>query len=182
VTVTAPEIPRPSTWFAWHAGLIGPGARVLDFVAGKGRHGWAAAQLGAHTTLVAPDQATVDQGQALAQQLGVTVEWRIANLAETAEPLGCFEVVLLFNYLNRSRMPWILEHVAPGGVLLAEAHLEAQRELGWGPTDPDQLLHPGELARLVQPLEILHGREVLEPVGDERWRAVASIAARRPER
>jgi hypothetical protein len=33
----------------------------------------------------------------------------------------------------------------------------------------------------VAPLEILHGREVFEPVDTDRWRAVASVAARRGE-
>ena len=55
--------------------------------------------------------------------------------------------------------------------------LIGQRELGWGPTSDDHLLRPGELAGLVAPLTIVHGREVLEPIDAERWRAVASVLA-----
>jgi len=73
----------------------------------------------------------------------------------------------------------ILACVAPGGVLIMETFLDAQRELGWGPQNGDHLLRPGELGQLVKPLDVLHGREVLEPVDAERWRAVASIVARR---
>jgi hypothetical protein len=71
--------------------------------------------------------------------------------------------------------------VGPGGVLIMETFLEAQLELGWGPSDPAHLLRPGELSQLVRPLEVVHGREVLEPVDAERWRAVASVVARRPQ-
>ena len=74
-------------------------------------------------------------------------------------------------------MPRSVELVAPGGLLMMETFLTAQRELGWGPTSDDHLLRPGELARLVAPLTILHGREVIEAVDAERWRAVASVLA-----
>jgi hypothetical protein len=71
----------------------------------------------------------------------------------------------------------VLACVAPGGALLMETYLVAQRALGWGPKSDDHLLQPGELARLVAPLEIVHGREVFEPVDTERWRAVAGVVA-----
>jgi hypothetical protein len=74
-------------------------------------------------------------------------------------------------------MPEIVRLVAPGGLLMMESFLTGQRELGWGPTSADHLLRPGELSGLVAPLRILHGREVLEPVDAERWRAIASVVA-----
>ena len=43
----------------------------------------------------------------------------------------------------------------------------------WHPT-LYHLLEPLELSRLVAPLEIVHGREALEPLEGDRWRAVAS--------
>ena len=51
-------------------------------------------------------------------------------------------------------MPRILGLVAPGGRLMMETFLEAQREAGWGPTSERHLLRPGELARLVAPLTV----------------------------
>ena len=69
--------------------------------------------------------------------------------------------------------------VAPGGVLVMETYLEWQRALGWGPSKSEHLLAPGELARLVAPLETLHGREVFEPVESNKVRAVASIVAQK---
>jgi hypothetical protein len=60
---------------------------------------------------------------------------------------------------------------------MMETFLTAQRELGWGPTSDDHLLEPAEIGRLVAPLVIQHGREVLEAIDAERWRAVASVIA-----
>jgi hypothetical protein len=76
-------------------------------------------------------------------------------------------------------MAAVRDLVAPGGLLIMESFLTTQRELGWGPNSDDHLLRPGELARLIAPLRILHGREALEPVDAERWRAVASAVGRR---
>jgi hypothetical protein len=63
-----------------------------------------------------------------------------------------------------------------------ETFLEAQREAGWGPTSERHLLRPGELARLVAPLTVVHGREAFETVDAERWRAVSSVIAVRSKK
>jgi hypothetical protein len=96
--------------------------------------------------------------------------------------LGLFDAVMVFNYLDRASMPRIIGLVTPGGRLMMETFLEAQRAAGWGPTSENHLLLPGELARLVSPLTVEHGREVYEPVDAERWRAVASIIAVRSKK
>ena len=94
---------------------------------------------------------------AAAHQL--TVDWRVVDLEGPWPELGDFDAVLVFNYLDRANMPRLLRLVAPGGLLMMETFLEAQ------------------LARLAAPLRVVHGREVLEPVDAERWRAIASVVA-----
>lgn len=117
----------------------------------------------------------------LAAARGLTVDFECVDLEGSWPDFGAYDAVLVFNYLDRGRMPDIVGCVGPGGVLIMETFLDAQRELGWGPSDPAHLLQPGELSQLVRPLEVVHGREVLEPVDAERWRAVASVVARRPQ-
>ena len=173
------HLPRPSTWFAWHAHRIHPGMRVLDLACGQGRHSIAAALLGAQVTGIDRDEARLAAARELATAQGASVEWQVVDLAGPWPELGNFDAVLVFNYLDRARMADIRGLVAPGGLLIMESFLAAQRELGWGPTSEDHLLRPGELARLVAPFRVEHGREVLEPVDAERWRAVASVLARR---
>ena len=168
---------RPSTWFFWHAHVIRPGMRVIDLACGEGRHSLAAAALGAAVVGVDRDpyKLAIARERAAATQL--SVEWREVDLEGPWPELGSFDAVLVFNYLDRASMPKILGLVAPGGRLMMETFLEAQRDAGWGPTSERHLLRPGELGRLVAPLTILHGREVYETVDAERWRAVASVIA-----
>lgn len=171
------RIPRPSTWFTWHGHVIGSGTRVLDLACGEGRHSLAAAALGAEVVAVDRDETRIAAGRELAAERGLELDWRVADLEGPWPELGRFDVVLLFNYLDRVRMPAVRELVAPGGYLMMETFPTAQRELGWGPTSDDHLLRPAEIGRLVAPLTVLHGREVLEAIDAERWRAVASVIA-----
>ncbi len=168
---------RPSTWFLWHAHRISRGDRVLDLACGEGRHSLAAAALGAGVVAIDSDPARLAAGRARAAFAGLTIDWRELDLEEEWPELESFDAVLVFNYLDRAKMPRIIRLVAPGGLLMMETFLEAQREAGWGPTSDAHLLRPGELARLVTPLWIVHGREALETVDAEHWRAIASVAA-----
>ena len=171
------RLPRPSTWFTWHGHVIGSGARVLDLACGEGRHSLAAALLGAEVVAVDRDATRLATGRELAAEHGLEVDWRVADLEGPWPDFGRFDAVLVFNYLDRARMPAVRELIGPGGFLMMETFLTAQRELGWGPTSDDHLLRPGELGRLAAPLSVLHGREVLEAIDAERWRAVASVIA-----
>jgi SAM-dependent methyltransferase len=151
--------------------------RVLDLACGEGRHSLAAAILGATVIGVDQDEARLATARELAEAHELDVEWRVVDLEGPWPELGRFDAVLVFNYLDRARMPEIRDLVAPRGLLMMESFLTSQRELGWGPASEDHLLRPGELATLAAPLRILHGREALEPIDAERWRAVASVVA-----
>jgi 2-polyprenyl-3-methyl-5-hydroxy-6-metoxy-1,4-benzoquinol methylase len=135
--------------------------------------------LGAKVVAIDRDAAKLATGAQHATAKGLTIDWRELDLEGPWPELGAFDAVLVFNYLDRASMPRILQLVAPGGLLMMETFLEAQREAGWGPTSIKHLLRPGELARLVAPFTVVHGREALETVDAERWRAVASVIAER---
>jgi SAM-dependent methyltransferase len=153
--------------------------RVLDLACGAGRHALAAGVAGAHVVAADRDPDALAAGRELAGELGLHIDWHEVDLEGPWPPWGDFDVVLVFNYLDRARMPRILDAVRPGGLLLMETFLTTQRTQGFGPTDDAHLLAPGELARLVAPLVVLHGREAAEPVDDTSWRYVASVCARR---
>jgi 2-polyprenyl-3-methyl-5-hydroxy-6-metoxy-1,4-benzoquinol methylase len=176
------RVTRPSTWFLWHAHVIRPGARVLDLACGQGRHSLTAAALGAEVVGIDRDAAKLATARERAAAANLSVDWREADLEGPWPELGSFDAVLVFNYLDRASMPRILGLVAPGGRLMMETFLEAQLEAGWGPTSERHLLRPGELARLVAPLTVVHGREAFETVDAERWRAVASVIAVRSKK
>jgi 2-polyprenyl-3-methyl-5-hydroxy-6-metoxy-1,4-benzoquinol methylase len=135
--------------------------------------------LGAKVVGIDRDAAKLSTAAQHATAKGLTIDWRELDLEGPWPELGTFDAVLVFNYLDRASMPRILQLVAPGGLLMMETFLEAQREAGWGPASMKHLLRPGELARLVAPFTVVHGREALETVDAERWRAVASVIAER---
>ena len=148
---------------------------MLDLACGTGRHALAAAARGARVTAVDRDASKLEAARRLAADANVAVEWLAADLEADWPDLGRYDAVLVFNYLDRERMGEMLGHVAPGGIFMMETYLAAQRVLGWGPSNDAYLLRDGELGRLVAPFEILHGREAIEPVEDDRWRAIASV-------
>jgi SAM-dependent methyltransferase len=170
---------RPSTWFLWHSPLIPKGARVLDVACGTGRHSLAAALLGAEVTAVDCDAAKLDFAREAARELGLRITWIEWDLTGKLPPLGTFDILLIFNYLDRARLPDLLSFLRPGGLLLMETFLEDQRAFDWGPRSDNHLLRRGELASLVRPLTVLFGREVIEPVGGVRWSALASVVAQK---
>lgn len=167
----------PSPWFVWHSQLIGKGTRVLDIACGPGRHAIAAARLGAQVTAIDSDECNLKAAADRARQEGLRVEWLKADLERDPLPPDLFDVVMVFNYLNRDRMAQFLATVAPGGHFMSETFLEQQRAFGWGPTSPDHLLKPSELLSLVAPFEIILARDVIETI-DSRQMALASILAR----
>jgi 2-polyprenyl-3-methyl-5-hydroxy-6-metoxy-1,4-benzoquinol methylase len=178
VLFSAPTVDRPSSWFSWHAALVKPGARVLDVASGGGRHAIAAAELGARVTAVDADGGRLRNARKAAQHRRLSVEWIEADLEQYAVPECTFDVVMIFNYLDRRRMLDFSRAVRPGGFFILETFLEGQRELGWGPKSDEHLLKPGELPNLLAPLEVVLYREALD-FSDGRPMAVASVLAAR---
>jgi SAM-dependent methyltransferase len=126
------------------AGLLRPGARVLDVACGSGRHlRWLAAQ-GHRVTGVDRDGEAL---QALAA-LCPAAELLQADLeaAPWPWPQRCFDAVVVTNYLHRPLFPALLAAVADGGVLLVETFADRQQTIG-RPSRPAFLLQPGELWR-----------------------------------
>jgi len=170
---------RPSTWFVAHSRIITRGARVLDLACGTGRHSLAAALRGAEVTAVDRDAERLAVGRNAAQSLGLNVSWMEWDLTSDPPPLGTFDILLLFNYLDRARMPTFLDYLRSGGLLMMETFLEDQRAFEWGPRSDAHLLRRGELPHLISPLEVVAGREVIEPAQGTQWSALASVIARK---
>ena len=103
----------------------------------------------------------------------------VADLATHNIPAAAFDVVMMFNYLDRERLPDLLAAVKPGGWFLAETFLVTQPQHGWGPTSANHLLAFGELATLVASFDIVLTREATE-IADGRPMDVASVLAQRP--
>ncbi len=152
---------------------------MLDLACGSGRHALAAAERGASVVAVDRDRAKLDAARSEASRRSLPIEWVEADLERTWPDFGTFDVVLVFNYLDRARIRQVVDQVRPGGLLLLETYLEIQRQLGWGPARDEHLLRTGELATLVAPLAVIHGREAFEPADNAQWAALGSVLAQR---
>jgi SAM-dependent methyltransferase len=126
------------------AGLLEPGASVLDLAAGGGRHATYFAGRGHHVTAIDRDVNRIAPA--------ANVEILQADLEDDSPwPLGnrTFGAVIVANYLHRPLMPALLAAVAPGGVLLYETFMAGNERFG-KPNRPEHLLEDGELLELVR--------------------------------
>jgi rhodanese-related sulfurtransferase len=163
----------PASWLLENVDLLRPGMRVLDVAAGRGRHALVFATAGFAVTAVDRDADRMARLAAMARSMGAPLTTRVLDLESGAADLGegVFDLVLVTHYLHRPLMPVLVRAVAPGGLLIYETFTRAQAARG-RPTNPAYLLEPGELPRLVAPLDVLRSRE-----GDVDGRAVASLVA-----
>ena len=135
----------PSPWIVRFAPLVPAGARVLDLACGTGRHARLFADRGCRVLAVDRDAAAL---AALARVAGV--ETARLDLETGAWPLAGeeFDAIVVANYLHRPLFPFLLASLAPDGLLLYETFARGNEAFG-RPSNPDFLLEPGELLRLV---------------------------------
>ena len=145
-----PDVPHaglspPSAWLERFAALIAPGARVLDYACGSGRHArWLAAR-GMQVDAIDRDRAALDRLQ------GVTgVRARELELEGDDWPLAgeSYAAVVVTNYLYRPRFDALLALLPPGGVLIYETFMVGNERFG-KPSNPDFLLRSHELLETV---------------------------------
>ncbi len=170
-----PGIDPPSSWLLANVDLLPGRGRALDVACGRGRHALFLARAGLHVRALDRDAARVGEMAADARRLGLPVEAEVCDLETGAVDLGreAHDLVLVAHYLHRPLFPALLRAIVPGGLLFYETFTTAQAARG-KPTNPDFLLEPGELVRLVAPLEVLRQRE-----GEFEGRMVASVVARK---
>lgn len=164
----------------WHSHVLKPGMRVLDLACGAGRHSIAAAARGCYVTSIDKDASRFKEAKEYCASKNHNVEWLTEDLETYQLEKNAYDMVVIFNYLDRNRWEDFKSAIKPGGFLLCETFTEWQRAQGWGPTSDDHLLKSGELTQMIEPFDLILGRDVLEMV-DGRSMAAASAFARRPE-
>lgn len=162
----------PSSWIVQWAGLVAPGATVLDIAAGGGRHSVLFAERGHRVTAVDRDTARLpvrDGVEILAADLEDGSPWPL--------PGRKFGAAIVANYLHRPLFPALFDALDPGGVLLYETFMVGNERFG-RPSNPDFLLRDGELLDLVRgrfSVVAYEARMISEP----KMAMVQRIAARR---
>jgi SAM-dependent methyltransferase len=152
---------EPKDFLAEHAALLTHG-RALDIACGFGGNALYLAAGGYRVDAVDVSEVALRQAQGEAQRRGLQDRVHLiqADLARWWVPPTCYDLILVFYYLNRDLLPPLFTGLRPGG-LLFQAHRN-QRFLQHRPDfHPDYLLEVGELRRRATEagLEILYYTE-----------------------
>jgi SAM-dependent methyltransferase len=168
--------PSPSAWVVRWLPAANNGARLLDWACGSGRHSVLASELGYEVL-------ALDKQNSPLQAAYPTIDWRQTDLESGEMPLAAnqlFDVIVVTNYLFRSRLNFLLQYLAPGGLLLYETFAVGNEVFG-RPKNPDFLLRPGELFAICarHHFHVLGYEDGVVDRADEGLTRVQRVAARR---
>lgn len=165
---------EPAQFLVENIGLL-PSGRALDIAMGAGRNAIYLARMGFRVEGVDTSVEAVNEALSRARAEGVFIQTRVEDL-ETIPYLDeeAYDLVICFNYLQRSLMPQIRNWVKPGGMAVYETFTVDQARFG-RPRNLDHLLKHNELLSAFRDFRVLRYRE---GVLDGR-RAVASIVAQK---
>lgn len=174
--MTDADRPDPPSGFveAWVGRLAAAhaGRRALDVATGRGRHAAILARAGYRTFAIDRAFGVLSETRRRLAAHGLHLSAWCGDLTMGPLPPGAFDLIVVTRYLQRDLCPAIADALAPGGTLLYETFIEAQRQLGRGPTSPEHLLASGELRDRFAQLECVFYEEAGAP------EAVARLVAR----
>ena len=168
-----------------------PRGRALDLAMGAGRNavylvgrGWRVTGLDSSrvalekaAALARDHQVTVHCGSDLSREFSRKLPGLLlleADLQLWPLPEAQFDLIVCFNFLQRSLFASITRALRRGGMLVYETHTVEQLGFPDGPHNPDYLLRPGELQESFGELKTLFYRELRTGKG------IASLLARKP--
>jgi len=171
-TTTLPSV-FVAEWVPRIAERLPASRRALDLAMGRGRHTSILAAAGFRTFGVDISLNAVQSAAALARGSGTALRAFCADMTTHPLPRRWFHLVIVTRYLDRERFGPLKDAVVPGGFVVCETFTRRQIEHGRGPTSPDHLLEPGELAARFTDFDVLWSEEITAPD------ALARIVARR---
>jgi len=151
-----------------------PRGRALDVAMGFGRNAIYLANLGYEVDGVDILPEAVNGAVASAQEAGLTIRARVADLESGSYQIekGAYDLIICFNYLQRSLVPQIKAGLKPGGMVVYETFIIDQWRFS-KPRDPNHLLKHNELLEMFRDFRCLRYHEGI--VGTHK--ALAGIVA-----
>lgn len=143
---------EPDALLIEYQAVLTGGARALDVACGAGANALFAALHGCRVVGVDASLEGLRIAANRAKDAGVSLSLLNVDLEVWRPPPECFDLVMVFRYLNREIFPSLKSTLRPGGVMIYKTFnrnfLEQKPEM-----NPDYLLEPGELARRFSRLE-----------------------------
>ena len=158
----------PNPWVAKTVGAWFTG-RALDLGAGEGRHSVWLAALGWKVTAVDFSATGIERGRQGAADVGVEVDWVVADVRTWTPPAGEIFDLILVAYLHvpGDVLVRMRDWLAPGGTLVILGHaLRNLTEGVGGPSDPRLLHTEDEYRAAAQELQVEQLGEVVRHTAD----------------
>ncbi len=150
-----------------------PKGRALDVAMGAGQNAIFLAKMGFDVEGVDISPEAVNTALSSARNAGVTIRVQVADLEGNYHvEKGVYDVIICFNYLQRSLIPQIKDGLRKGGIVVYETFIVDQTQFG-KPRNTEYLLKHNELLNMFRNFRCLYYREGIV----ESRKAVASIIA-----
>lgn len=168
---------EPARFLVENVGLLSKG-RALDLAMGTGQNAIYLAENGFEVEGIDISPEAVNRAIESAGKAGVTINARIVDLEnEQYIEKEAYELIICFNYLQRSLIPKIKEGIRIGGMIVYETFIVDQARFG-KPKNPDFLLKHNELLEMFRDFHCFRYREGIMPGP----KAIASIIAEKVEK
>lgn len=154
---------EPSPWLFKHQNLLEKLAKgaALDIACGNGRNSVFLAKIGFEVNAVDVSDVAIDYVNQLAQAQHLSIKGHCLNLETSTFPNHQYQVIINFNYLQRSLFPKMIASLQKGGLLIMETFVEPFQELKHSKhMNPAYVLKRNELLTAFGELDILTYREV----------------------
>jgi len=135
-----------------------PRGRALDIACGQGRNSLYLAEGGFEVVPMDISTVALDEARKRAELKQLRIDWRHTDLEAVRLDEAAYDLIVNFNYLQRSLIPQIKRAVKHGGYIIFETYLIDQMAIGH-PKNPDYLLRHNELLEHFREFRILGYRE-----------------------
>ncbi|NUB91719.1 class I SAM-dependent methyltransferase [Haloterrigena sp. SYSU A558-1] len=154
-----------------------PDGRALDVATGTGRNALFLAERGYDVDAIDISDAAIERARDRADERGLEVNWRRADLADVELPTDEYDVLTVSFFAALEHLPDCKDALAPGGVLVYEHHLRSSDPVEVGPSSERFRYRSNDLLRACLDLTILSYAERRRPVAGGTA-AVATLVAR----
>jgi SAM-dependent methyltransferase len=166
----------PSLFLAQQIKCLSRG-KALDLAMGSGRNSIFLAMNGYEVDAVDFSSVAVSKLQSYVKEHSLSITVKQADLTTYQIPDNAYDLIINFNYLERSLIPQIKKGLNQGGMLLFETYTIEQPRYG-RPRNPDYLLKPNELLSSFSDLHIIFYHERVDH-STEQPQAIASLLAQK---
>jgi SAM-dependent methyltransferase len=132
--------------------------RALDIASGKGRNALFLAERGFDVVAIDISPVALAEGERRAADKNLAITWQQEDLEQIQLSEAAYDLVVNFNYLQRSLIPQIKTALKVGAYVIFETYLIDQPAIGH-PKNPAYLLKHNELLNSFRDLRVLYYRE-----------------------